>query len=51
MSERPGIWLAMICWLGHVFACLLWIVAIHLVRAGMLFRAFVPAAKAPIGSL
>jgi hypothetical protein len=36
--------------LGHVFARLLWIVVIHLLRAGMLFRAFVPAATAPIGS-
>ena len=24
----------MIGWLGHVFACLLWIVVIHLVRGG-----------------
>jgi hypothetical protein len=37
--------------LGHVFAWLLWIVVIHLLPTGMLFRAFVPAAKAPIGSL
>jgi len=39
--------------LGHVFACLLWIVVIHLLWAwgDAFFRAFMPAAKAPIGSL
>jgi hypothetical protein len=37
--------------LGHVFACLLWIVFIHLLWAwGAFFRAFVPAAKALSGA-
>jgi hypothetical protein len=37
---------------GHVFACLLWIVVIHLLWAwgGAFFRAFVPAAKALSGA-